>query len=751
MKPRMLELAEGINWSPEHIKNGRFGKWLSGARDWSISRQRFWASVLPIWECSCGAKKVIGSLEELYQAANGQLTKLILVRHGEAENNVANIISNSTTKYNLTENGRAEINEAVEKIKAEIARNKNGVVMFASPVLRAHQSAEIIARELGIDFEACAGLKEMAFGAWEDCNEDELGINNDLRKEYNKLSDEGKMDFKKGGNGESSFDVAARVYKWFTEILEKNSGKTIIVVTHGDPIIDLVNELKSRDKKESVVAWSGSEYPGKGSVRVVYVNNATKKEIDLHKDSVDKIILKCDVCGGEMKRVPDVLDTWFDSGSMPYAQMHYPFENKERFEKNFPAEFIAEGVDQTRCWFYYLHVIVTGIKNNFAYKNVIVNGIVLAEDGKKMSKKLKNYPDPSFLFEKHGADALRYYLLTSPVMTAENLNFSEKGVADCLRKVNMILWNVYKFYEMYASQLSIINYQLSISENILDQWIIARLNQLISEVSYGMKKYDLPAAARPIVAFIDDFSTWYLRRSRDRFKDEGEDKNFALATMRLVLIDLAKVMAPFTPFIAEQLWQKVTGNNFANAEKSVHLEEFPIAMSFGDKNAQELVSAIFEMENARKIVELGLAERDKANIKVRQPLKELRVAGYELRKEYEDLIKDELNVKQISFKNDAVVKIELDTAMTPELIAEGLKRELVRFINAERKNANLTIGDKIILSIATESEAVKNALKLFESDLKKDVLADEIIIGAAEGGKEVEANGEKLIIKVEKI
>jgi isoleucyl-tRNA synthetase len=236
----------------------------------------------------------------------------------------------------------------------------------------------------------------------------------------------------------------------------------------------------------------------------------------------------------------------------------------------------------------------------------------------------------------------------------------------------------------------------------------------------------------------------------------SEDKNSALATTRLVLTDLAKVMAPFTPFIAEQLWQKVTGNNFANPEMSVHLEEFPSASSFPRRRESSLDTkerdVLAEMEKVRKIVELGLAKRDEVGIKVRQPLAKLQITNYKLQNEYIDLIRDELNVKNVVCKEgEGELSVELDTAMTPELIAEGLKRELVRFINAERKNADLTINDKIILTIATESEAVKNALKFFEADLKKDVLADQIIIGAADGGKEVEANGEKLFIKVEKI
>jgi len=752
MKDKMLAEAKNINWSPEHVKEGRFGQWLEGARDWSISRQRFWASCIPIWECECGERKVLGSLEELYRESKGALTKLILVRHGESENNVEGIISTKLDKYGLTEKGKKQAEEAAEKIKAEIF--SAGTVLFSSPILRARETAEIIAEKIKVKIEFSDSIKEMALGRWDDCSEKELSLTDNLRKEYNKLSSEEKWSFKRGETGESSADVGERVYSWFEEILEKHAGKTIIIVTHGDPIIDLINKLKARDDKESAKAWGGPEYPENACVKMMYVNNSTSLEVDLHKDSLDKINLSCDKCGGEMKRIPDVLECWFESGSMPYAQWHYPFENKERLDKNFPAKFIAEGIDQTRAWFYYLHAISVGLKEKNAFENVIVNGIVLAEDGKKMSKRLKNYPDPGDVLENYGADALRYYLLTSPVMQAENLNFSEKGVIECLRKINMLLWNVYKFYETYAKtntndKLSSIN-----SNNVLDKWILARLNQLIAEVSAGMEKYNLPAATRPIALFLDDFSTWYLRRSRDRFKEEGEDKNNALATTKFILENLAKVMAPFTPFIAEQLWQKITGYNFSNQGKSVHLESFPSPMSFWrrpESSDSEEKDVLANMETARKIVELGLSKRDETGIKVRQPLNQLSIINYQLSIEYQNLVKDELNIKKIVCQEgEGELSVELDIVMTPELLAEGIKRELVRLINAERKNADLTIADRITLMVSTESEAVRNSIKLFENDLKKDVLAEEIIIGSIEGGKEVDVNGEKVIIKIEK-
>ena len=564
IKKDLLKNAQGINWFPKYIKEGRFGNWLEGAHDWSISRQRFWASAIPIWECSsCGHKKVVGSVAELEELTKTKIT-------------------------------------------------------------------------------------------------------------------------------------------------------------------------------------------------------------DIHKDKVDPLTFKCPQCGGEMKRVSDVLDCWFESSSMPFAQLHYPFENKEKFENNFPAQFIAEGIDQTRTWFYYLHVIAGGIFGKRSFDNAIANGIVLAEDGKKMSKSLQNYPDPYLIMEKYGSDALRAYLVSSPVVRAENLNFSEKEVQGALRKNIIILWNIYKFYQMFASEFysqeeasgkedkkeNEKEDKKEETKNILDQWILIKLNNLIKEVSTRLNEYNLSSAFRAITEFIDELSTWYLRRSRDRFKaNDQRDKALALKTMEKVLINLSKLMAPFTPFIAESIWQKVTKFDFKDLEHSVHLEAWPELS--GEKLSSDENKVLETMAKARQIIELGLAKRDQAGMKIRQMLASLNVQGSsELESEYQELIKAELNIKELIFSNPQAehLEVELDTVLTPELKQEGLKRELIRSINLLRKEKNLSIQDQATVYYQSSADLSSNIEELKE-EVAHDTLAQDLIkvseFSSAALKKNIKFFGEVIILSLD--
>ncbi|HRY36667.1 MAG TPA: isoleucine--tRNA ligase [Candidatus Magasanikbacteria bacterium] len=479
-----------------------------------------------------------------------------------------------------------------------------------------------------------------------------------------------------------------------------------------------------------------------------------QKITDLHKHFVDQIIIKKD--GKEYYKIPEVLDCWFESGSMPYAQMHYPFENKEKFEKTFPAEFIAEGQDQTRGWFYTLHILATAlsqegksvipkIKNVPAFKNVIVNGMVLAADGKKMSKSLRNYPDPEMLLQKYGADAVRYYLATSPVMEAEDLNFSEESVREVYGKLINTLWNVYEFYEMFSEGKKPGKIE---SKNILDKWILAKLNLLVKEITENMENYRLVKANRPILEFVTELSQWYVRRSRDRFKgNDEEDKKAALSTTYKVLLTLSKVMAPATPFIAEKIYLALGGE-----KESVHLEDWPEA----EKIDEDILT---EMEKARKVVEIGLSLRAEKGLKVRQPLFAV-VVNQDINKDLLAVIAEELNVKEAIFdkgfsyeeniKENNGLKIWLDVNITEELKKEGMVREIVRTVNQMRKDQKLTVNDKITLIFDTQSEELKKFVLENEEKFKQSVLAEKIEQRATLA-KEIEIDGEKMQLAVEKI
>jgi isoleucyl-tRNA synthetase len=490
IKDQLLENAKEINWSPDHIKNGRWGNWLEGARDWSISRQRFWASVIPIWKCDCGNQKVYGSASDL----------------------------------------------------------------------------------------------------------------------------------------------------------EKDSGE---------------------------------------------------KVTDLHKHVVDKIAVPCEKCNEQMKRVPDVLDTWFDSGSMPYGQAHYPFKDKVEFEKNFPAEFIGEGVDQTRAWFYYLHVIAGGVRSSIAFKNVIVNGIVLAEDGKKMSKRLQNYPDPVLLLNKYGADSLRLYLTSSPVLKAENLNFSEKEVSDLRRKVLIIWWNVFSFYQGFADTEIDFKKVPQKPSHILDQWLLARLAELIEGVTDNMNNYDLVKSSRALIDFITDLSNWYLRLSRSRLKDNKE----ASQVLGHTLYTLAQLFAPFAPFFSETIHQTMVDEN-----SSIHHTDWPQTGQYKKLMDKDLIN---QMDQTKKITEQAHSVRRSEKIKVRQPLASLTISSPKLShsKNLSELLMSELNVKKVHWQPSAnELNVEFDLTLTDELKEEGEARELMRNIQKLRKQAGLSVEEIITVTCPEWSE-----------------------------------------------
>lgn len=373
-------------------------------------------------------------------------------------------------------------------------------------------------------------------------------------------------------------------------------------------------------------------------------------KIDLHKPYIDDVKLKCPSCKQQISRIPEVLDCWFESGSMPYAQLHYPFENKNEFEKNFPAQFIAEGLDQTRGWFYTLHVLSTILFGKPAFQNVIVNGILLSAEGEKLSKRKKNYPDPTELFNTKGVDTTRLFLYSSTAPQAQDVRFSEQHVDDLLKKFTLTLWNSYSFFVTYANIDGFKPKKAyhSRPSHKLDQWILSELNQLTETMTQEMEAYNLTQATRPLIEFVDQLSNWYVRRSRRRFwKSENDtDKEEAYQTLWTVLVQLSQLMAPFMPFLSDEIYQNLTG------EDSVHLSDWPeVKKDWIDPDLNQ------EIETARVIVNLGHAIRAKAKIKVRQPLSELRLGlpesvSAEVIHLQEDVLLEELNVKILKILKD---------------------------------------------------------------------------------------------------
>ena len=552
-----------------------------------------------------------------------------------------------------------------------------------------------------------------------------------------------------------------------------------------------------------------------------------EKVTDLHKHFIDKIVIKKD--GKTYHRTPEVLDCWFESGSMPYAQQHYmggtdgdsgipaPLPMDDKVSKFFPADFIAEGLDQTRGWFYTLMVLGTCLFDKSPYKNVIVNGLVLAEDGKKMSKRLKNYPDPSKMLDTYGADAIRLYMIYSPVVRAENLKFSENGVKQLMRDLLIPWWNAYSFFVTYANVDNFADAEVRLpdSGNVLDKWIVSSMETLIADVTAAMDAYDLQRSVRPFVKFVEDLTNWYIRRSRRRFwkSTNDGDKLCAYRTLRYVLVQLSKVAAPFTPFIAEEIYTNLKG---ANDPESVHLCEFPTANAAARDLALEK-----RMAAVQTVVELGRRLRADNDLKVRQPLSAIRVAGADV-KGLEDLITDELNVKKVEYVSDetelcdvsykanfktlgkkcgpkmkavaaaiaglgtdggsgapapwpkviegleialddviitrapkaglvvaseGATVVALETTLSPELVAEGLAREFVSHVQAMRKEADFEVTQRINVTVETDAE-LKAALEKHVEYVKGETLTVEFAFGAVDA-EAVDLNGHaaKIMIK----
>ena len=733
VKKELIANNKEINWVPSHLKEGRMGEWLKEVKDWAFSRERYWGTPLPIWECAkCEHREVVGSLEELQEKTRSRNTYYIL-RHGHSERQVKKIMSSwpEPKPLALTKKGVSDITRIAKGLK-----KKKIDIILSSDVLRTRQTAEIVGKELGVTPLFDERLRDMNVGP---------ELNGKNIKELGRVcGKQGETPFEHYmrrfvdplPGGESWKDVQRRMQLLIQDMEQRYEGKSVLLVSHELPLTMLEGLAEGRSRKD-IVAKRMKKAIDIGEVRdlpfsVLPYNE--DMELDLHRPYIDTTVFSCSKCKtGIMQRVKEVADVWYDSGAMPFAQGHWM---GGAAPKLFPADYIVEGIDQTRGWFYTLLAVSTLLGFGAPYKNVISFSHVLDEKGEKMSKSKGNVVDPWVMIQKYGIDAVRWYFFTMNNPGDPKL-FSEKDIQEVLRKFILTFWNSFVFYQTYVPKPKVARKALK-TTSVLDKWILSRLSTTVKEVTALFDVYDVTGAGRALENFvINDLSLWYIRRSRTRFQNPASAKDFreASATLSFILLQTSKLAAPFIPFLSEHI------HGSLQVKGSVHWEDWP-------KTGKEDEKLEREMDLVRDLVTKALAERAKAQLKVRQPLSSLTIkgSGKEVRKDLLSLLKDEVNVKDVVFAKNLKSDVELDTVLTPELKEEGQVREILRGIQDQRKKEGCKPQDRVKVwyegSVRIQSLIVKQG-----SLLKKAAGIETLVTGespVAGNVKEIDLDGEIL-------
>ncbi|MBU2158901.1 class I tRNA ligase family protein, partial [Patescibacteria group bacterium] len=682
LRDSLLAANGGVQWEPSHIREGRMGEWLKNVKDWAISRERYWGTPLPIWQSEDGTERiVIGSVEELRKRIKTNGNSYFVMRHGESENNSKDILdSTNEKKWPLLEEGVEQVKKGAQALAA-----KKITHIYASPFERTKQTAELAALELGIPKEEIVydeRLAEFAFGKFHDGSHAAFI---EWRKDKN------YSDAVPGGG--SYQDAKNKFGDFLYDIDQKHAGDSVLVVTHGVGV-ETLRSIATGSGPEESKSLAYKKIPEKGvaeEIDFVPLPHNEQYELDLHRPYIDSVVLVSEQ-GTELRRVPEVMDVWFDSGSVPFAQDHYPFENKEQIDRSgYPADYISEAIDQTRGWFYTLLAVGVLMDRGAPYKNVICLGHLLDEKGQKMSKSKGNVVNPWEAIERYGVDTLRFWMY-SVNQPGDSKNFDDKTVKEAARVISW-LDNSAKFYALFKEGT------IPGEKTAMDVWMDARVDATVREVTRAMDEYRLYDAARSVARLIEDLSQWYVRRIRDRAR-EGDQA--ALATLRSALRHCALLMAPLAPFIAEEVFQLVRTNE---DEQSVHLSAWPASKQgilwnlTGSQKKED--ARIADMKRVRALASEALMLRQKANSKVRQPLAKLSIPGT-LPEGLSQILKEEVNVKSVEMN---APELQLDTALTPELVREGDVRAFMRVVAEARKEAGYEPKDVVGVEVSKQAES----------------------------------------------
>lgn len=733
IKDKMIASNENINWVPEHFKHGRFKKGIESAPDWGISRTRYWATPMPVWR-SVDKKEtvVISSRDELRKLAVQPISKLTILSVTE---------KNDETKK-LNAYGWEMARKYEETLKDEVD------VIYAADLEKTNEMVEPLSSTSQKEIKKLGkmGNSEMIDSI--------LNKQSELIKEF---AVDGLADIDEKVLEERFADELNIVKEELTQILKNNEGK-MIILSVTDEVAALVRKAFKNVKlklgfRESFLAkesWT------------IFFDGV--KELDLHRPYIDKFTFKSEKTGNILTRIPEVCDVWMESGSMPYAMEHYPFENKESFEKNFPADFIVEYVAQTRAWFYVMHVLSNALFETNSFKNVVVTGVMAGTDGRKMSKSYGNYPDPKETILKYGADPLRLYFMASKVMVAEDVAFSEDQIVDQVKTILLPLWNSYSFFTTYANihgynpgnELFLVKNNPDNWNRIpfepkdkLNIWILSKLQLSILNIRVSMEDYNMPKAVREYGEFLSHLSKWYIRRSRDKFA-EGNKEFFD--TLYFVLLEFIKTLAPFAPFITENIYQNLVSSAFDNKPESIHLTDFPEEdMRFIEKYERVLT----QMDMVEEISGLGQSIRVSNNLKVRQPLSQIIVKFdidptrlKEMEKWMEELILDELNIKSLkevrtipenldaswvrSQGENFGLEIAINKEINEELIREGMMRDIIRAIQFERKKMGFDMSELVDIEVQTEYDKAVEVIQSNLDEIKFSVKATNMTVTVSE-------------------